>query len=122
MRSGSARRSRRADPVSEVGERKRKLLVIVPATLRAQWEQELDDKFHLPSVVLESRSFNRLSRGHPNPFERPGQVVLCSYQFAAAKQAEISRVPWDLVVIDEAHRLATSTGPATRRPAPSLRA
>lgn len=99
-------------------ERRRKLLVIVPATLRAQWEQELDDKFHLPSVVLESRSFNRLrAEGTPNPFERPNQVVLCSYQFAAAKQVEISRVPWDLVVIDEAHRLRNvyRTGNKTAR-------
>src|SRR5437868_15055356 len=33
-------------------ERKRHLLVVVPANLRKQWSQELADKFHLPSVIL----------------------------------------------------------------------
>src|SRR5204862_8007812 len=37
-------------------ERARRLLVIVPANLRKQWSQELDDKFHLPSVILENRT------------------------------------------------------------------
>src|SRR5687767_10967099 len=39
-------------------ERKRRLLVILPANLRKQWAQELADKFYLPSVILEARSFN----------------------------------------------------------------
>src|SRR5881628_1266679 len=39
-------------------ERKRRLLVILPANLRKQWSQELDDKFYLPSVILENRTFN----------------------------------------------------------------
>src|SRR5512136_3119567 len=37
-------------------ERKRRVLVILPASLRKQWSQELDDKFFLPSVILESRT------------------------------------------------------------------
>ena len=39
-------------------ERKRKLLVICPASLRKQWNQELADKFYLPSVILESNHNN----------------------------------------------------------------
>src|SRR4030067_2137843 len=39
-------------------ERKRRLLVIVPANLRKQWSQELDDKFFLPSAILEARNFH----------------------------------------------------------------
>src|SRR5436309_6969556 len=39
-------------------ERKRRLLVILTANLRKQWAQELADKFYLPSIILESRSFN----------------------------------------------------------------
>src|SRR5476651_2676965 len=38
-------------------EGKRRLLVIVPANLRKQWSQELADKFFLPSVILEARTF-----------------------------------------------------------------
>src|SRR4029077_13021627 len=42
----------------EWAERERRLLVILPANLRKQWSQELEEKFFLPSVILESRTFN----------------------------------------------------------------
>src|SRR6266508_2947665 len=32
-------------------------------------------------------------------------VAICSYQFARSKAADVHAMPWDLVVIDEAHRL-----------------
>ncbi len=86
-------------------ERKRKLLIILPANLRKQWSQELADKFHLPSAILESRTFNEAIRaGNLNPFTH-SNIVLCSYQFARMKEPYIRQVAWDLVVIDEAHRL-----------------
>jgi adenine-specific DNA-methyltransferase len=87
-------------------ERRRRLLVIVPATLRKQWQQELLEKFALPSTILESQTYNAALRaGNPSPFEPRDQVVICSYHFAAARSAEVRAVKWDLVVIDEAHRL-----------------
>ena len=87
-------------------ERRRRILVIVPAMLRNQWQQELSEKFFIPSEVLDSRGFNRLKKeGVANPFDQADKAVICSYNFAAAKSAEVSRVPWDAVVIDEAHRL-----------------
>ncbi len=86
-------------------ERKRRLLVIVPANLRKQWAQELADKFFLPSVILEARSFNEVLRGgNLNPFQQ-NAIVLCSYQFARSKEPYLRQTQWDLVVIDEAHRL-----------------
>jgi len=87
-------------------ERRRKVLVIVPAMLRKQWEQELGDKFYLPAIILDTKVFNRLRKdGCAQPFAQADRVVICSFHFASAKQAEIGRVPWDLVVIDEAHRM-----------------
>jgi SNF2 family DNA or RNA helicase len=86
-------------------ERKRRLLVILPANLRKQWSQELEDKFYLPSVILETRSFNEAVRaGNLNPFQQDA-IVLCSYQFARNKEPYLRQTPWNLVVIDEAHRL-----------------
>ncbi len=38
-------------------ERHRKILVIVPTTLRKQWAQELAEKFFLTSEILDTRSF-----------------------------------------------------------------
>jgi hypothetical protein len=37
-------------------ERKRKLLVILPADLHKPWRKELADKCHLPSVILQTRT------------------------------------------------------------------
>ena len=86
-------------------ERKRRILVITPSNLRKQWYQELTEKFFLPCRLLESRSYNAaIKQGQFRPFEAP-DIVICSYQFAKSKASDVSNVAWDLVVIDEAHRL-----------------
>src|ERR1700722_3069283 len=86
-------------------ERKRHLLVVVPANLRQQPGQGLSDKFFLPSKSLEARSFNdEIRTGKLNPFDQ-AEVVICSYQFARSKEPYLRQTAWDLVVIDEAHRL-----------------
>src|SRR6202167_5080848 len=60
-------------------QRKRKLLIIVPANLRKQWNQELSDKFFLPSIILETKSFNeQIKKQNLNPFVRD-EIVICSY-------------------------------------------
>jgi len=87
-------------------ERKRNILLIVPASLRTQWRSELDEKFYIKSKILESKNFNKEKKdGIANPFDVRNEVVICSYNFAARKESEIAAIPWDLVVIDEAHRL-----------------
>ena len=86
-------------------ERKRKLLIICPANLRKQWNQELSDKFFIPSTVLESQSFNKLKKqGKRNPFNQE-QIILASFQFIRSKEEFVRMIDWDLVIIDEAHRL-----------------
>lgn len=95
-------------------ELKRRLLVITPANLRKQWSQELADKFFLPSVILESRTFNECVRaGNLNPFQQ-GAIVICSYQFARKMEPYVRQTPWDLVVIDEAHRLRNVYKPTNK--------
>jgi len=86
-------------------ERKRRILLIVPASLRKQWSQELYDKFSLPSVIVERKSYGDLrKKGIAKPFEHD-RIVITSYEFAALKADEINAGKWDLVVFDEAHRL-----------------
>ncbi|MCG6863105.1 MAG: DEAD/DEAH box helicase [Chromatiaceae bacterium] len=86
-------------------ERRRRILVITPAGLRKQWYQELQEKFFLPSRILESKSYNAaLDSGAINPFD-VDDIVLCSYHFARNKADDIIRIRWDIVIIDEAHRL-----------------
>ena len=87
-------------------ERRRSILVITPSNLRKQWYQELTEKFFLPCKILESKSYAASYRaGELEPFLDAEHVVICSYQFARGKANDVAGTPWDLVVIDEAHRL-----------------
>lgn len=87
-------------------ERKRQILCIVPAAIRKQWNRELLEKFFIDSTILEAKSYNKLKKMDVvNPFDQPGRVVICSFQFAKSKIEDVERVSWDLVCVDEAHRL-----------------
>lgn len=87
-------------------ERKRSILLIVPSSLRKQWNDELSEKFFLPSIILEAKSFNQyIKDGNLNPFNQEDKIIICSYHFARSKSPYIKQTKWDLAVIDEAHRL-----------------
>mgnify|MGYP000848843242 CR=1 FL=1 len=95
-------------------ERKRKILIVVPANLRKQWNQELLEKFFIPSLILEAKSFNQeIKNGNLNPFDAD-MIVICSYHFARAKELYIQLIDWDLVVIDEVHRLRNVYKPSNK--------
>lgn len=87
-------------------EGKRRILIIAPSNLRKQWHQELSEKFFIPCTILEAKPYNAaIKSGQARPFNAPDSVVICSYQFARNKAVDVEAEPWDLVVIDEAHRL-----------------
>ncbi len=87
-------------------ERRRRILIIVPANLRKQWHQELQDKFSLQGLILEAKNYNTIRKQErQNPFLMATGPVICSYQFAKSKADDIKDIAWDLAVLDEAHRL-----------------
>jgi len=86
-------------------ERHRRVLVICPASLRKQWAMELEEKFHLYTLVLDAKTYREQVReGNPSPFMND-RIVICSMHFASNRAAEIKPIQWNLVVIDEAHKL-----------------
>ncbi len=76
-------------------------LILVPVGLVEQWQEELDRKFGLPSVLVRAGAFERATRAAEQP------LVIAS--LAAARRAPlrdlVTETAWDLVVVDEAHRL-----------------
>lgn len=86
-------------------EERNNILIIVPASLRTQWQEELNIHFGLESIVLDSKSHNEIvtSTG-VSPLTKPG-IYITSLHFAYRFHELVGRQPWDLVVIDEAHRL-----------------
>ncbi|HTT70564.1 MAG TPA: SNF2-related protein, partial [Anaeromyxobacteraceae bacterium] len=105
-----------------VAEGRGRALVLVPASLRLQWRDELAQKFGLEATVVDGVSARATLRpgARTNPFEGPG-IVIASHPFAALRADEVARLPWDVAVIDEAHRLRNAyrrdhkTGQALRR-------
>lgn len=95
-------------------EGKRRIMLIMPSSLRKQWVQELQEKFFLPSVILEAKSYNAAIKAGRQPFEQDGKIIICSFQFAARHAEEIMVTRWDLVVIDEAHRLRNVYKPGNK--------
>jgi len=86
-------------------ERRRRLLVICPASIRKQWALELTEKFNLPVIVLDAKTYREAQKaGNPDPFQ-DDRVIICSMHYASRRCQEVRPVPWDLVVIDEAHKL-----------------
>ena len=87
-------------------EKKRHILLIVPASLRKQWQQELSEKFSLPSIILETKTHkDQIKAGKQRPFDDVTNIIVVSYEFAAHKCDELAVVPWNMVIYDEAHRL-----------------
>lgn len=85
-------------------ERKRQLLVICPASLRKQWALELEEKFNLPAVILDAKMWREAQRKGIAPL-RQKAVVIMSFAYATRVKEDIRSLAWDLVVIDEAHKL-----------------
>jgi ERCC4-related helicase len=86
-------------------ERRRRVLVICPAAIRKQWSLELEEKFNLPTLILDAPTYKQLQRdGVPQPFLSES-IVVTSIHFASTMQGEVRAIPWDVVVIDEAHKL-----------------
>ena len=86
-------------------ERRRKLLIVCPASLRRQWAQELQEKFNLPCQILDTQAYRNLKKeGVYNPLSNKS-VVIISYHYAARLEEQLLIETWDLVVMDEAHKL-----------------
>jgi len=82
-----------------------RILLIVPGHLVDQWKRELKEKFNETFVVVDRNSFNNLFG--ENPWEREKQII-ASMDFAKQKDilTSLSSVHWDLVIVDEAHKLS----------------
>lgn len=95
-------------------EKKRRILIICPASIRKQWAFELEEKFNLPCVVVDAREYKkRIKAGNPRPFDAQ-EIIICSYPFANRHKDEIRSIPFDLAAIDEAHKLRNCYRPSNK--------
>lgn len=100
----------------------RRILILCPASLRFQWQQEMQDKFSLSFDVVDRAETLDLQKRlglDTNPW-RAYPRAIASYHYlkqqdilqqflATCRQPEngapSAQLPWDLLIVDEAHNL-----------------
>jgi superfamily II DNA or RNA helicase len=84
----------------------RRVLIVAPGSLVEQWRDELFEKFGLEFRIFSSALEESSPSG--NPFEDHQQVIVRLDQMSRNEelQAKLCAAGWDLVVFDEAHKLA----------------
>ena len=85
----------------------KKVLIALPASLRKQWELELEDKFDLSSVILDRLTVEHDAKNwHRKLADRQGvMIVITSYDYSSKLMKRFPDVKWDFLIIDEAHNL-----------------
>lgn len=102
--------------------RVQRVLILTPAALRVQWQEEMWDKFSLPFDIIDRDATVKLERTlgiDANPWPSCSRIIASYYylrqrdileQFrSACRTAEGSpHLPWDLLIVDEVHNLMPS--------------
>ncbi|WP_026653302.1 DISARM system SNF2-like helicase DrmD [Butyrivibrio proteoclasticus] len=84
----------------------KKILIALPATLRKQWEIELDEKFGLKVDVLDRMTVEKDYYSMREYMENDGlRIILTSYDYASKFMKRFPFVKWDFIIVDEAHNL-----------------
>ena len=82
-------------------------LIVAPANLAFQWKRELADKFRERFDIL--RGVDMRAAYGTNPWQDKSQVIT-SLDWAKREEVldSLGRASWDLVVVDEAHKMSAS--------------
>lgn len=93
----------------------KRILIVVPGHLKDQWRRELKEKFSENFVVVDRNVIN--SHYGENVWEKYNQIIT-SMDFAKQEDilSSLGSVHWDLVIVDEAHKMsAYKYGDKTRK-------
>ncbi|MDJ1171831.1 helicase-related protein [Roseofilum sp. BLCC_M154] len=83
-------------------------LIVCPGSLAIQWQDELSQKFHLPFEILTPDRLESARTG--NAFTEIPLLIARLDQLSRNPelQAKLDQTDWDLVVVDEAHKMSAS--------------
>lgn len=85
----------------------KRVLIALPASLRKQWELELEEKFGLESYILDRMTVEKDSMMWERRLTdiKTARIVLTSYDYSSKLMKRFPKVKWDFIIIDEAHNL-----------------
>jgi len=86
----------------------KRILIVSPGSLVDQWQDELFEKFGLTFAIF-SRDLQQQTRGG-NPFDDNDLMIARLDQLSRSDeiQEKLGLTRWDLIVVDEAHKLSAS--------------
>lgn len=84
-----------------------RILIVTPANLTDQWRRELKEKFGETFEVMNRDTATAVYQD--NPWEKRSQLIT-SIDFAKREEnlSLLERVQWDLVIVDESHKLSAT--------------
>jgi superfamily II DNA or RNA helicase len=85
-----------------------RILIVAPGSLVEQWQDELREKFGLDFEILTREKMETSASG--NFFMDKDRLIARLDQLSRAEdfQEKLQAVEWDLVVVDEAHKMSAS--------------
>lgn len=87
-------------------EGKRTILIIAPKSLRHQWQDELRSLFSLESEIIDTKTARIAEKNGEQSIPKSGNLILITNEhFFNNYSSQIKSIKWDLIVIDEAHKL-----------------
>jgi Superfamily II DNA/RNA helicases, SNF2 family len=86
-------------------------LIVAPGSLVEQWRQEMYEKFSLEFTLLDQAMIDQVKL-NPDVLKRPLRLIARMDQLARQDDvvAAFARATWDVVVVDEAHRMSARFG------------
>ncbi|NMB64118.1 MAG: DEAD/DEAH box helicase, partial [Spirochaetes bacterium] len=88
-----------------------RVCIVCPASLLYQWQHEMKSKFNEDFTIVDKKIYTRY-KGNPWVLNK----IICSIDFIKNRSfiETLSKVQWDTVVIDEAHRLRRDAATQTK--------
>ena len=85
----------------------KRVLIVLPATLRKQWEVELEEKFNIQATILDRYTVESNLSFWKSSLEKRDKIriIITSYDYSSKLMQRLPNIKWDFIIIDEAHNL-----------------
>lgn len=83
----------------------KRVLIVLPATLRKQWEVELEEKFNIQATILDRYTVESNLSFWKSSLEKRDKIriIITSYDYSSKLMQRLPNIKWDFIIIDEAH-------------------